>query len=516
MVDGRTVYSPLFSGVFWDTQNMLLEDLDRIEVISGPGGTLWGANAVNGVINIVSRSSAETQGLLVDARAGFVDRSVGLRYGGRLDESTTFRVYGLGFERDHSLRVSGREAFDDWENLQGGFRADWSGGSDAFTLQGDTYHITLEDVPNQVDQAASGGANVLARWSHDFATGATLRVQAYYDKAWRETTSGIRAVVDSYDVDAQYAFTAGSHSIVVGGGYRGTHDTFRAGADQATLLPHERTLHRENLFAQDSIALSDALAVTVGLKLEDNSYTGLEYMPDARIAWQVSDTALLWGAVSRAVRTPARFDRDLYIDSLLGGGPDFESENVIAYEVGYRGRPFPSLSLSVSAFYNVYDDLRTVEMSAGGFPLLIENGMEGDGYGVEAWGTYEIASWWRLSAGLSTLHKDLKFKPGSQDVVGLAFAGNDPDYQVLLRSSMNFGPDIALDVFARHIDDLPSPTIDAYTEINARLGWRVTDSLELAIVGADLIDSSHEEFTSPSLPRREIRRSIYLSAVWKS
>jgi iron complex outermembrane receptor protein len=233
----------------------------------------------------------------------------------------------------------------------------------------------------------------------------------------------------------------------------------------------------------------------------------------------VSDTALLWAAISRAVRTPSRVDRDFILPGIIDGGRSFDSETVIAYELGYRGQPFAGLSLSVSAFYNVYDDLRTVEASTPGLPglpWLIENGMEGDSYGVEAWATYEVRPWWRLSAGLNALHKDLEIKPGSDDVLGLSFAGNDPDFQLSLRSSMNFGPDVTLDVFARRIDRLPSPPVDAYTEINARLGWRVTDSLELAVTGADLVDDSHPEFASPTLAGREIRRSVYFSAVWKS
>ena len=315
-----------------------------------------------------------------------------------------------------------------------------------------------------------------------------------------------------------YAFNLGNNAIVVGGGYRNTHDTFRPGAGTAFLDPASRTLQMENLFAQDSLALSDAVGVTFGLKLENNSYSGLEYMPDVRLAYQVSDTALIWGAVSRAVRTPSRFDTDLMTPLTLAGGPHFDSEKVVAYELGYRGQPFsPALTLSVSTYYNVYDDLRTVEADPVTFlPLTIKNGMEGDGYGVEAWGTYAVNSWWRLSAGVNVMHKNLHLKSGSLDVFGTSFAGNDPDYQLSLRSSMNVGRDIEFDVDVRHIDDLPDPSIDAYTALNARLGWHITESLELAVVGSGITDPSHQEFLNPSLPRREIQRSIYFSAVWKS
>jgi len=517
MIDGRTVYSPLFSGVFWDAQSVLVDDLDRIEVISGPGGTLWGANAVNGVINIVTRSSAETQGALVDLREGIVDRSAGARFGGRLGDNATYRIYAMGFERGHTETLGGNDGRDSWENVQGGFRLDWSRAGDAVTVQGDMYHGDVEEQPNARDQTAIGGGNLLARWSRDLGSGSSLNAQVYYDKAWRDLSSAIRAVVETYDFDAQYGFTLASHNIVVGGGYRATHDTFKPGPNTAFLDPADRTLQMENIFAQDSVALNDTLTLTVGLKLENTSYTGLEYMPDVRLAWQVSDTALLWGAVSRAVRTPSRFDRDLFITGVFAGGPSFDSEDVVAYEIGYRGQPSSSLSLSVSAFYNVYSDLRTVEASTPAtFPLIVANGMEGDGYGIEAWGTYALSSWWRVSAGISAMHKDLHLKSGSQDVLGIAFAGNDPDYQFSLRSAMNLGHDIEFDVDLRHVDDLPSPAVNAYTEFNVRLGWHVTDTLELAIVGSDIFDPSHQEFASPSLPRREILRSLYVSVVWKS
>jgi iron complex outermembrane receptor protein len=516
MIDGRTVYSPLFSGVFWDAQNVMLEDLDRIEVISGPGGTLWGANAVNGIINIVSRPASETQGLLADLREGWVDRSVNVRFGGRIGDNAAYRVYAMGFERDHAFRLGGGSAQDGWENVQAGFRLDWAAGADTVTLQGDTYHGSVEQETGASNQDAIGGGNVMAKWSHALGEDSLLSAQFYYDNAWRNIP-GTRARLETFDFDAQYRVVLGSHDVVVGGGYRNSRDSYDVTSVPTFLAPARRTLHLGNVFAQDSVALSDTLKLTFGLKLEDNSYTGLEFMPDVRLAWKISDTALLWGAVSRAVRTPSRADRDVFFVGVLQGGPQFESETVIAYELGYRGRPLSSLSLSVSAFYNVYDDLRSVESATPpDFPWIVENGMKGDGYGVEAWGTYEVFPWWRVSAGFSAMRKNLGFEPGSQDVLGLSYAGNDPEYQVSLRSAMNFGPDVAFDVFVRHVDSLPSPPVADYTEVSARLGWRVTDSLELAVVGADIADESHQEFSSPTLPSREIRRSIYFSAVWKS
>ncbi len=516
LVDGRTIYSTLFSGVFWDQQNVLLDDLDRIEVISGPGGTLWGANAVNGVINIVSRSSADTQGVLVDARYGEFDKSVGARFGGHIGDDATFRVYAMGFERGPSQRPrKDIEAHDSWENAQGGFRFDWGKGADVVTVQGDMFHGDFEDHRRERDQAAIGGGNVLGRWSHTFGDGSVLTAQSYYDKAWQDAGTGIRAEVDTYDFDAQYAFHLGSaHDVVTGGGYRSVQDSYSPGKNTQFLTPPARTLEFANVFGQDTVSLTDSLKLIFGLKLENNSYTGLEFMPDARLAWQVSDTALLWAAVSRAVRTPSRVDRDLYVAGVLAGGPDFDCEKLIAYEIGYRGQPLSTLTLSVSAFYNVYTDLRTVESPPPtGFPLLIANGMEGEGYGIEAWATYAVTSWWRLSAGLSTIHKDLRLKSGSTDIGGFTLAGNDPSYQAQARSSMNWGP-VEFDVFVRHVDRLPDPPVDSYTEINARLGWHITPSLEIAVAGSDIVDPMHQEFSSPTLPKRLINRSLYASITW--
>ncbi len=516
LIDGRTVYSTLFSGVFWDAQNVLLDDLDRIEVISGPGGTLWGANAVNGVINIVSRSSADTQGALVDARYGGIDKSMGARFGGRIDDHATFRIYAMGFERGHTQRLRReRDAPDAWENAQGGFRFDWSAATDTVTVQGDLYHGDFQDRRRERDQAAIGGGNLLGRWSHTFTDGSALTLQTYYDKAWRDSTSRIRADVETYDFDAQYALSLGdAHNIVLGGGYRAVRDAYSPGPSTQFLRPPSRTLEFANVFGQDSLSLTNNLRLTFGIKLENNSYTGLEYMPDARLAWQLSESAMLWAAVSRAVRTPSRVDRDLYVPGVLAGGPDFDSETLIAYEVGYRGQPLANLTLSVSAFYNVYTDLRTVESSPPStFPLVIRNGMEGEGYGIEAWGTYAVAPWWRLSAGLSTIHKNLRFKAGSHDIGGFSLAGNDPDYQAQFRSSMSWG-NVEFDVSVRYVDRLPDPPVESQTEINARLGWHITPSLEVAVTGSDVTDPLHQEFSSPTLPMRQINRSIYLNVVW--
>jgi iron complex outermembrane receptor protein len=303
---------------------------------------------------------------------------------------------------------------------------------------------------------------------------------------------------------------------VVGGGYRGTADDFVRGPGTVFLDPAERTLRLANGFIQDQIALNETLSLTLGLKAEHNTYTGLEFMPDARLAWRVFGNDLVWGAISRAVRRPARFDRDLFNPGVFAGGPDFDSENLIAYELGYRGQPTAASSFSISAFYNVYDDLRTVEASTPAvFPLVVRNSMEGETFGIALWGNYALTDWWRVSAGFNTLHKDLRLEPGSRDIFGVQFAGNDPAYQASLRSTMDLPHNVQFDAILRAIDDLPSPRVPGYVEADVRIGWRATEALELSVTGANLLHSRHTEFINPSVTAQEIPRSVTAGARWR-
>jgi iron complex outermembrane receptor protein len=510
LVDGRIVYTPLFSGVFWDEQNAIIEDIDRIEVISGPGGTLWGSNAVNGVVNIVSRDSHETTGFLATGSASEASQALGLRYGARFGATGAFRVYALGLRR-------AVDEPDEWRNAQGGFRSDWVSARDTLTLQGDVYSGGQDALsPASFDTNISGG-NLLGRWTRRFDGEAELQVQAYIDRTQRRIASGIQADVDAAAVDALYSFSlAPRHSFVLGGGARVTQDSFTPGPGTVLLDPDERTLQTYNVFVQDTIELGADLDLIVGVKLEDNSYTGLETMPSARLAWRPSDDALLWLAVSRAVRTPARFDRDLSNPGVFAGGPNFVSEQLVAYELGYRAQVTSRLWLSLSSFYNVYDDLRTVEATGPlVFPLEVRNGMRGETYGLEAWGSYAVTEWWRLNGGVTLLQKDLELRPGSADVFGVNFAGNDPEAQASVRSLMDIGERTQLDLTLRYVDDLPSPSIPSYVTADARIGYRVNDHLELSITGYNLLDD-HVEFINPALPPQEVSSSVFISARWRS
>ena len=513
LIDGRTVYTPLFSGVFWDVQDTLIEDIERIEIISGPGGTLWGSNAVNGVINIITRQSQDTKGALVNLGEGTEERGASVRYGAKLGEDATLRIYGKGFYRDNTVRGDGTGVQDAWKKGQVGFRTDWGRGSDAFTLQGDGYTGTIAQVG---DNVSISGANLLARWNRALQDGSALKVQAYFDRTRRIVPGTFGELLDTYDIDAQHRFQWGTRNeIVWGGGYRLMHDAVTNSAVLA-FLPNVKSLQLINVFLQDSIALRERLQLTVGTKLESNSYTGWEVQPSARLAWKVRDDTLLWSAVSRVVRTPSRVDRDFFVfvpTFQIAGGPDFKSEKLIAFEIGYRAQPVPHASLSISTFYNVYDDLRSIELGPGGaMPFTLTNQMEGHTYGVETWGSYRVLDWWRLSAGYNYLKENLGFKAGSRDT-NIAALGNDPAHQFSARSAMNLANNLEWDAGLRVIGALGSPDVPKYVTLDTRLGWAFMKGVELSLIGYNLLDHDHPEFGAAAT-RSELARAFYARIVW--
>jgi iron complex outermembrane receptor protein len=509
LIDGRSVYSPFFSGVEWSQLHPPLPDLDRIEVISGPGGALWGANAVNGVINVTTRSAADTQGLLLEATGGTGDSSLFARYGGGLGATGAFRVYAEGRRFDDTL-LAGADAGDGWEGAQAGFRTDFALTRDHVTVQGDAYY---DDVPSADPARPQGkyeGSNLLARWTRTFDDESSLEVQAYYDR-YERRARGILDGVITYDVEAQYAFQRGRHRIVAGGGYRRWNDKFANYVNGFVLDPPRREIDQGSLFIQDQIGFGD-VTLTLGLKGEDNSYSGLEWMPSARLAWKASETGMVWAAVSRAVRNPSRLDRELVFPPFLLRS-DFEPERLVAYELGYRGRPAERLSLSATLFYHDYEGLRSTEPTPGGpFPLHIGNGLEGETWGLEAWGDFDVTEGWRLSAGLSTLGKDFRRSSGSGDVSSMASIGHDPAFQGFIRSQARLSQTLDLDLRLRYVSEVPREQVGgyldapAYAEADARLGWRVNDHVELSIAGVNLLDAAHLEATEPR--RTEARRSV--------
>jgi len=517
LIDGRTVYSPLHSGVFWDAQDVLLADVERIEVISGPGGTLWGANAVNGVINIITKTAADSEGGLVTGTYGTVSWDAGARYGARLSEALAVRVYGKGFERGHAVNADGTDNTDTWNRMQGGLRAEWSAAADVLTLQGDLYesHVTgVEDAQPGVTSALTGG-NVLARWRRTLSATSHLQVQGYYDRTGRDQEPVLAEDVDTYDLGVQHRFRLGSsHDVVWGGGYRIVDDRF---ANVGAFLVADEGSSRRlgSFFVQDDISLSDALTFTAGAKLEDHTFTDLEYMPNVRLAWRASDAALLWASVSRAVRTPSRLDRDLHLPGFLAESPSVGSEIVTAYEAGYRGQPLADLVLSVSAFFNQFDDLRTLELQPGGaLPAFLAGGLEGTGYGVEVYGHYSIVDAWRLSGGVTAMKKELELKPGFTDISNFSASGNDPSYHFVLRSLLSPVPGLEIDVGVRGVGERDTPEVPGWVGLDARVAWQRFAGLELFAAGFDLLEERRPQ-VGDAATRHEIRRSVAGGLTWR-
>jgi iron complex outermembrane receptor protein len=505
LVDGRSIYSTLSSGVFWDAHGLMLQNIDRIEVISGPGGALYGSNAMNGVINIITRSTEDTRGTLISVGAGDDVATYALRHGGALGGAGAWRAYLTGHVRGESQSLTGLEANDDAEGARAGVRADWAVGENRLTLLGDVFdnQVTVNEDLLGTETHIRGG-DVLGRWTRPLA-GGELQVQAYFDRFEREEP-GTLEESDTWDLSVQHALDFGRHRLALGAGHRVVDSRFTAPPGGAFLDPAERTLTLTNVFVQDQITLAEGLTLTLGAKFEDNSFSGQEFLPNVRLAWHRPGGDLLWGAISRASRTPNRIERDLTLPGFLVGA-EFHSETVTAYELGYRANPLPRMSFSVNAFYNVYDDLRTVSITpVTVFPLNLSNNGEATTWGVEAWGNYDVSPSWRLSAGVSTLTKDYDATITPEDISGLVSIGDDPDYQLLVRSQHDLTDSVELDVRLRAVDALA--VVDSYVEADARLGWRLTDQLELSLTGRNLIEDRHAETGDP-VRGRAFGRSVF-------
>jgi iron complex outermembrane receptor protein len=518
LMDGRSVYSPLFSGVFWESQDVLLEDLERIEVISGPGATVWGANAVNGVINITTKAPRDTQGLYVEAGSGTTLQPFGaVRYGAELSPDTHFRVYGKYMGRDSAVFHNGLDAGVGVRQAQGGFRLDSQISSDdLLTLQGDLYTNTITLTgPETIE---SRGANVLGRWSHRAASGSEFKLQLYADRANRDSNVNYEETLTTYDLDFQHQLPVGTrHNLVWGAGYRQVRDDFQSGT--IGLLREQVTLETLSAFVQDEIALMpDRLHLTLGTKIEDNDYTGVELQPSVRLAWKLHDKQTLWSAVSRALRTPARLDRDYYIPPVVLGSPDLHSEKLIAYELGYRVQPSERLALSVAGYFNDYDDIRSIEPANPPAPIPLEfrNGQEGQSYGVELSAEYRVSDTWRLRADVSELRIDIDPKPGSLDNSHGSAEAADSEHHVLLISSLDLPRNLQLDATMRYVSRVENPGVatPGYSELDLRLGWLATENLELSIVGQNLLHDQHGEL-GVEAARQEMERSAYAKVSWR-
>jgi iron complex outermembrane receptor protein len=546
LIDGRSVYTPLFAGVYWDNQDVVLQDVDRIEVIRGPGGTLWGANAVNGVINIITKSAAATRGNLVAVTAGNEVRGIGVaRHGGQLKNGVDYRVYAKYSDYDEGYSSAG--AHDDWRTGQLGFRSDWvQTDRDKITLQGDYYqgksgqqvNIPAGQMPttiNQVvDDTETDGGNLLFRWSHMFDRSSDFALQIYYDHV------GVDGKVlyedrDTFDIDFQHRFQwRETHDVVWGFDYRYTHDN-TDNNPTFELDPSSRSVNLYGTFIQDEISLRDNLHLTLGTKLEHNDFSGVEYQPGARLAWAMSASQTLWGAVSRAVRTPARGEDDVLlrlapspaadpgIPVYAEGNDDYDSEELLAWELGYRLNYRNTWSVDVAVFYNDYDKLRTLDptMDTGPPPsvrLPFDNNMSGETYGLELASQWQIRPGWRLNASYSWLDMQLHLDSNSTDTVSRASEDASPTSKAAIWSALDLGHNLQFDVALRYTGDIEvnGIDIDSYVEADLRLGWEARPGLELSIIGQNLLDNQHPEFLPDFISTQptEVERSIYGRIAW--
>ena len=521
LMDGRSLYTPLYSGVFWDVQDTLLEDIDRIEIIRGPGATMWGANAVNGVINIITKSAKETQGTLISGGAGSEERAFGgVRFGRKVGGRTYYRSYIKYFDRGGLAFSNGRDAGDSTKMDHGGFRIDSElTDKSSLTVQGDLNTGRANRPPGP--DSVVGGGNILARWTHRFSSESDLQLQFYYDRVDRNIPQQFKEGRNTYDVDLQHRIrSTARHDVVWGANFRASSDLIGNSATLA-FIPDHRALQLVSVFLQDEITLSEGLHLTLGSKFEDNTLSGFEVQPSVRLAWSPASRQIVWGAVSRAVRTPSRIDDDFQATTptgfvILRGNPDFRSEKALAHELGYRIQPNTRVSLDLATFYNSYDDLRSLEPQIpGGLPIVFQNNLTAKTYGTELTANVELTPWWRLTADHSYLQTNFRLKPESHDPTGGLSEGNDPKHLLTVHSSFNLPLGLEFDSFLRYVARLPHPRVASYHVMDFRLGWNATSNLELSLVGRNLLDRQHPEFGAQTSTSREVQRSVLGKITWR-
>ncbi|HEB95551.1 MAG TPA: TonB-dependent receptor [Sedimenticola thiotaurini] len=564
MIDGRTVYDPSFSGVFWDMQDTMLADIERIEVIRGPGATIWGANAVNGVINIITKHAADTQGGLLVAGAGNEEKALmSLRYGVELGDRAFGRAYLKYNDRDSFYSPDlDTEAGDDWRSLRGGFRVDGTAlAADSWTLQGDIYHndgnqrVNIWKDPSDPENGIyapfyldpyvdstydSSGWNLMGRWNHQVSETASATLQVYYDHTQRDEAI-IAMSHDTLDLDFNYRFRPlASHEVILGLGYRNISDDFD-NTFMVQFIPDHASRSLYSAYIQDEIELLPrTLNLTLGSKFEHNDYTGMEIQPSARLLWLPDDRSTLWGAVSRAVRTPSRMEAGSSIISAIvpvpptfdpavirvHGSDRYRSEDVIAYELGYRLQARDNLSMDLALFYNDYDNLQTFEASDPSNPLsstVFGNGNNAHSYGAELSLEWRPLEWWRLQPNYSYLKvegwldADSTDRTGSEVVIDAA----SPRHQVSVRSMMDLPHNLFFDAWVYYMSPLEETNyfghegVDGFTSVNLRLAWRPSDRVELSVTGQNLLDARHTEFIGENLYNEtQVERSIYGRVRW--
>jgi iron complex outermembrane receptor protein len=552
MVDGRSLYTPLFAGVYWALQDgILLEDVERIEVIRGPGATIWGANAVTGVINIITKSAKQTHGALASTGGGNVDQGIGgFRSGAGNGSNLDYRMYGKGFSRGAGFH-SDEQGFDTWRMGQLGFRTDWDVRSnDHLTIQGDMYKGGVGEAvgfgsftpPQQIisDQAvAVSGGNLLARWRHDLREGSDIQLQAYYDRTYA-LAPHYQETRNTFDVDFIHHLTLGTRQNFIWGlGARFSPSEFVQTIPTLDFVPHDIANNVYSGFVQDEIAIvPNKFSLTVGSKLEHNNYTGFEFQPNIRGLWSITPRQTFWAAVTRAVRTPSRIEEDFHLIDFgianplvyvgIDGNRQLSSERLIGYEAGYRTLVTPKFYVDIAVFHNDYNDL----ISLGAAVLTVDptptplhftirlpyvNGLRGSTDGFEVAPDWKPAAWWQMKATYSYLNLNLESKPGVVD--GGSYVtqdeGSSPHNQVTFQSRFNLPKGFEFDQTYRYVSALPAQLVKSYSTADVHFAWRATRQVELSVAGENLFQPQHPEFSHDISPLVGIKRSIYGQITWR-
>ncbi len=516
LIDGRSVYSPLFSGVFWDVQGVALEDVERVEVISGPGGTVWGVNAVNGIINVITKSAHDTHGGLAAAGGGPREGLATLRWGGSTapvgGSGGDFRVFARYTEQARSEKGDGTPVDDATRFAQVGFRGDWGHDADTLTLHGAAYGgregqpapgtVAITGVPFALRAITTGGADLNAVWNHRLVNGAALTTQFVYDLTDRDNPPQFTDRQQIFDLQVGYAAPAVDvHDIVWGAEARRGIDRSTSGTAYFAVLPTNLDQTWLSAYVQDTIAIAADWHATLGARVERNDYTGAAWLPSLRLGWQPSARAMVWAAASRTVRAPSRLDRDIYVPAqppfVLAGGPKFRSETANVFELGYRGQPTESLTMSASVYQSRYDHVHSQEVDPSRTFLTYANGLRGIVNGFEAWATWDAAPSWRLHAGYNRLAMHFEDRPGSNDAASAAAdeGANAPRWW-LLRSSLDLPAQTEFDATLRHVAALADPAVPSYFTLDGRIGWRPAASTTVSLVGRNLIGNRHAEFAA--------------------
>jgi len=519
VMDGRSLFTPFFSGVQWDVQDTVLDDVDRIEVVRGPVGALWGAFAVNGFIQILTRPAWDTQGLLASAGTGTEDPGFfALRYGGKLGPDTAYRAYAKYFQQDWTYLASGVHAEPATDFFQTGFRLDGRRSRDTtMTLQGDYY--TNQDLPLDHVQTQTWGANVLGRWRRSFSAESDLQVEGYFDHTFRDIPQNFGEKRNTGSLSVRHRRASGRHGLLFGADALVSGDEI-SNVGFAQLVPPERTIHTFGLYVQDTWQVKPRVAVIAGVKGEQSSFSGYDVEPTLRLAWTPTPRTTAWTAVSRAVRTPVRVDEDLVIAAngvtLFEANDDFATETAWAYEVGFRHRPADQLTFDVSVFAYRYNSIRSTEPEgAAPIPLTFKNALDARSYGAEGTVMYQPLP--RLYLKGTYRFLDLRFSKdaGSKDTTGGSAEGNDAKHVAVVGAHLSLPREIELDTFLRLASDLPNPALEGYTTMDARIGWRFAKRLEISVWGRNLFDRQHAEFVTTNSLNEQIHRSAAVKLTFR-